>query len=668
MSKNIQNQIEKLRQEIRRHERLYYVEAKPEISDQKFDQLMKELEALEKKHPDLVTQDSPTQRVGGEPLEGFKTVKHRIPMMSMDNTYSPEELVAFDERVHKNLGDGKVAYFVEQKIDGVSMSLIYEKGEFKQAVTRGDGIQGDDVTENVRTIRSLPLKLEIAQGKTPAVLEVRGEVYIAKKDFEKLNKKREKAGEEVFQNPRNACAGSLKLLDPRLVAERNLSIFIHSFAYAEGVDFATQTEFMSSARKWGFPEARPSKSVSSIQEALNFIEEFEPNRHAQDHEIDGMVVKVESFKDHEVLGATSKSPRWLIAYKYPAEQAETVLESISIQVGRTGVLTPVAHLKPVRLAGTTVSRASLHNQDEIERLDVRIGDRVWVQKCGEIIPKVMKVDVKARKGTLKKFKFPDRCPECSSEIVQDEGQVALRCPNSLGCHAQIKGGLRLYGSRNAMDIEGLGSILVEQLVDKGLVKDLSDLYHLKLKEVSELERMAEKSAQNLLDGIENSKKRELPRLIYGLGIPGVGEHAGEVLAFHFKNLKNLSKASPEELSEIHEIGPIMSESIVKFFKNPTIQKVLSRLEEAGVKFDRLPEIKGGTPFSGKSCVITGTLEKFSRTEAERLIKTLGGKVSSAVSRNTDYLIAGENAGSKLSKAKSLGIKILTEKEFLKMAG
>ncbi len=417
----------------------------------------------------------------------------------------------------------------------------------------------------------------------------------------------------------------------------------------------------------GFPTAKPHCSVKSIEEALQAIRDFESERHDLPYEIDGMVVKVDSFGDHDVLGATSKSPRWLIAYKYPAELAETTLEDIQIQVGRTGVLTPVANLKPVRLAGTTVSRASLHNQDEIERLDVRIKDRVLVQKCGEIIPKVMQVMKDARKGTLKKFKFPTQCPECGSEIVQDEGQVALRCPNSMGCPAQIKGQLKLFASRDAMDIEGLGTSLSGQLVDEKIVKAPSDLYSLKLDKLTDLERMGQKSAENLLAGIEASKTRELPRLIYALGIPGVGQRAGEVLASYFKTLEKLSLATEEELAEIHEIGPIVSGAIVKFFKNPATKKVLEEFKRAGIQFDRLPETTRESVFTGKNCIITGTLEKYSRSDAERLIKSLGGKIQSSVSRNTDYLIAGDNPGSKLKKAKSLKITVLNESEFLRMA-
>ncbi len=662
-----QKKIEKLREEIRRHERLYYVDARPEISDREFDGLMKELEAIEKKCPELVTPDSPTQRVGGVPLEHFKTVSHRIPMMSMDNTYSPQELTDFDERVRKNLGTDKVAYCVEQKIDGVSMSLLYEKGNFKQAVTRGDGIQGDDVTENVRTIRNLPLVLKFPKGDAPSVLDLRGEVYFSKKNFESLNQERERLSEELFQNPRNAAAGSLKLLDPAVVAKRKLSIIIYGLASGDRFTFESQYEFLDTAEKWGFSTAHPRKRTRGIAEVLDFIRDFEPRRHQLPYEIDGLVVKVDAIRDHPVLGATSKSPRWLIAYKYPAEKGRTRLKEIRIQVGRTGVLTPVAILEPVRLGGTTVSRASLHNQDEIERLDVRLGDWVSVQKCGEIIPKVIEVDHKSRKDPLKKFSFPTKCPECGSLVVQEEGLVALRCPNTLGCPAQIKGTLRLYASRSAMDIEGLGSVLVGQLVDKGLVKDVGDLYNLKLEQVVSLERMAEKSAKNLLDGIEVSKKGELQRLIYGLGIPDVGERTGEILALHFKSLEKIAEATEEELSNIHEIGPVMSRSIRNYFRNSSVQKVIAKLKKVGVSFDRLPKSAAGDLIlQGKSFVITGTLQNYSRNDAERLIKSLGGRIQSGVSRNTDFLLAGEDPGSKLEKARTLGVEVLTEEKFQKM--
>lgn len=674
--------IEKLKSEIDRHNCLYYEEARPVITDHEFDLLLKDLIDLEDQFPEFKTPDSPSQRVGGAPLKEFKTVAHSVPMLSMDNTYSYDELREFDQRVKRGLNRSDVDYFVEEKIDGVSISLTYKNGVFNLGATRGDGRFGDDVTENLKTIRDIPLtipKLPLTHTlspkgrgkgegkwkKIPELLEVRGEIYMPHASFEKLNKQKEEQGEELFQNPRNACAGTLKLLDPRLVARRELSIFIHGVGVVKGAKFETQSELFEFLKSAGFKMIQHTKRAKDIEEVIQFAESFQKLRDDLDYDIDGLVAKVNSFEDRQQLGVTSKSPRWMIAYKYPAEQTETLLEDIMISVGRTGALTPVAVLKPVRLSGTTVSRASLHNQDEIERLDVRVGDYVVVEKSGEIIPKVISVNLNKRPKGLRKFRFSDKCPVCGAKVHQVKGEVAIRCM-SLACPAQLKGRIKHYAMRDAMDIEGLGDVLVEQLVNNKLAKDLSDIYHLDFNEVANLERMGKKSAENLFVGIERSKSKELYRLILGLGILNVGEHSAQLLADRFRNLDRLVQASEEDLLSIREIGPTTAESIVDFFKQSGNQRIIEKLKKAGVRFDKVEAKKQGTPISGKTFVITGTLKHYSRPDAEQLIRRYGGFATSSVSKKTDFLILGEEPGSKYEKAKELGIRILEEDEFLKM--
>ncbi|MBI4431594.1 MAG: NAD-dependent DNA ligase LigA [Candidatus Omnitrophica bacterium] len=655
-------------EEIERHNYAYYVENKPAIPDQAFDRLMRGLLDLEKEFPELATSLSPSQRVGGQPLEGFRSVEHRVPMLSMDNTYNFDELREFDERVRKQIGQKKIEYFVEDKIDGVSISLTYEKGRLTLAATRGDGETGDDVTSNIRTIPAVPLFIPRSakcKESVPDLIEVRGEVYMPKKSFEKLNEEREKCGEELFANPRNACAGSLKLLNPRMVAERELNMVCHGMGAFKGTIPEKQSELTAFYRQIGFPVIRSSRVCAGIDAVIQFVEAYEPSRYKLDYEIDGMVIKVNDFDEQKKLGTTSKVPRFMIAYKYAAEQAETLLEDVQIQVGRTGVLTPVAVLKPVFLAGTTVSRASLHNQDEIERLDARIGDHVLVEKSGEIIPKVVKVLTQKRKGPLCKFQYPARCPVCGGHVVQTEGQVAVRCV-SADCPAQLKARLRHYAMRTAMDIEGLGIQLIEQLVDSGLVNDVADLYRLTMKQLVDLERMGEKSAQNLLDGIEAGKERHLHRLIFALGIPNIGEHAAELLADEYKNLQALTRATAEELQSIHEIGPVVADAVASFFKETSTKRLLEKLAKSGVHFDLMPKRISSGALAGKTFVVTGTLERFSRDDAHRFIKEKGGKVLSSVSSKTDYLVVGESPGSKLDKARKLGVATLDEKTFLKM--
>ena len=665
--REVKHEIEELRKIIRRHDNLYYVRNSPEISDQEYDRLYKKLKDLEDANPDLITPDSPTQRVGGKPSEGFSVVKHIVPMLSMDNTYSADELREFDERVRKNLKGEGYEYVVELKFDGVSISLLYENGIWARGATRGDGVEGDDVSNNLKTIRSIPLSFKEFVKKVPKVVEMRGEVYMTKKIFEQINREKEKEGEELFANPRNATAGSLKLLDPRIVAKRRLNIYIWGIGYCEGRDFKTHTDVFQYLQDAHFRVNPHFKLCKDIEEVVEYCNSWEAKRDKLDFNIDGMVIKVNNREQRERLGVTSKSPRWEIAYKFPAERALTTVEDIIIQVGRTGTITPVAILKPVHLSGTTVSRATLHNFDEIERLDVRIGDKVYVEKSGEIIPKVLSVAKEKRTGKEKAFDLPTACPACGSRLHQAPEEVAIRCEN-VGCPAQLKERILHFAARDAMDVDGMGEAIVNQLVDKGLVKDYGDIYSLKLNDVKILDRMAQKSAANLINAIEKSKSNELNRLIYALGIRHVGEHSAWVLANNFCSIEKLSAATLDELTAIHEIGPAMAESINNFFNNKDNLKILKKLADAGIKMTagRLQE-KGGK-LEGRTIVITGTLKDFSRSQAEALIRKLGGNPSSSISKNTDLLVAGEEAGSKLDKAKALGVKIINEDEFKKLVG
>ena len=659
----VKKQIERLREEIRRHDRLYYVENNTKISDQEYDALLKKLEKLEKEDPGSVTPDSPTQRVAGEPVGGFSVVEHKAKMLSMDNTYNHDELREFDARVKKNLGGEKYEYVVELKIDGVSVALTYENGNFVRGATRGDSLKGDEITVNLKTIRSIPLVLEPQKGiEFPKFMEVRGEIYMKHKSFEKINKDKEKAGEELFANPRNAAAGSLKLLDPRTVAKRGLDIFIHSFGYAEGVHFNSQYELLEKLKAFAFRVNPNYKSCGDIDEALKFCDTWEKKREELGYDIDGMVVKVDSFAQQRKLGETSKSPRWMIAYKYPAERVETKLLDIKVQVGRTGALTPVAELKRVFIAGTNVTHASLHNWDEIERKDVRIGDTVIIEKVGEIIPQVVEVVKSRRTGKEKKFGIPKICPICKKPAKREEGEVAFRCENVF-CPAQLKESLIHFASRSAMDIEGLGEAMVDQLVDKKLINDYGDIYYLKFDQLRALDRMGDRSAQNLMVAIENSKSNHLNRLIFALGIRHVGEHIADVLAKRFHSIDRLSQQALDDLTGVQEVGPVVAESIRDFFSNPVSKKVLERLAKAGVKVEEETPYGASSKLSGKSFVFTGELNGFSRTDAEQLVRDLGGTASSSVGKKTDFVVAGENPGSKYEKAKKLRVKIIDEKEF-----
>lgn len=656
----------KLKEEISEHDRKYFIENKPSITDHEYDRLYSELKKLEEKFPELVTPDSPTQRVSEKPLEGFKQVKHSIPMLSMDNTYSHQELREFDKRVRKNLGKEKYEYVAEFKIDGVSVSVTYENGLFKTAATRGDGTVGDDISLNLKTIKSVPLKLYSDKVKIPPLLEVRGEVFLAKKWFTKLNSKREKEAEELFANPRNASAGSLKLLDPRITASRHLDVFIWGTGIVKGTDFKTHYEALGYLKELGLKAVPHTKKCKDIEEAIKFCAHWQEKTGQLDYQIDGMVVKINSLVQQDKLGRTAKSPRWMIAYKFPAEKALTLLEDVKFQVGRTGTVTPVAILKPVRISGTTVSRATLHNFDEIKRLDVRIKDNVYVEKSGEIIPKILGVAKEKRTGKEKRISVPAKCLSCGCALEKLEGEVALRC-NNVSCAAQTKERISHFASRNAMDIEGLGKSLVEQLVDKKLVNDYGDLYALKFEEIKKLERFADKSAQNIIDAINKSKRAELHRLIFALGIRHVGQKAAWVLADKFVSIKELKKQTRESLTAVHEVGPVMAESIYNFFRNKKNLEVLEKLLAAGLT-TRMRKSAKKTILAGKTFVVTGAVENYTRQGLEELIRSLGGNASSSVSRKTDFLISGQEPGSKLDQARKLGVKVISEKDFQKMVG
>ena len=663
-----------LREEIRRHDYAYYVLARPVISDRQYDQLFAELKELEAQFPDLTTPDSPTQRVSGQPLEGFAQVTHAVPMLSMDNTYNEQELREFDRRVARGLEGQAYAYVVDPKVDGVACSLRYEDGVLVQAATRGDGTTGDDITKNARTVRAIPLRLQ-AEGKgllgtVPRVLEVRGEVYWPIKAFEAFNAQREAKGEPTFANPRNASAGTLKQLDSRIVAARKLSFVAHGFGQIEPAVAETHFELFNRLKQWGIPISPHMARAKSIDEVIKLVHEFESKRQRQEYAIDGLVIKVDRLDQREVLGATSRFPRWCIAYKYEAERARTRLLSVRFQVGKLGTITPVANLDPVQLAGTTVKSASLHNFDQIERLGVRVGDMVYVEKAGEIIPQVVSVDLGARgKGTTA-IKAPQHCPECNSATVRDEGGVFLRCVNP-SCPAQIKERLRYFCGRDQMDVEGVGSALVEQLVDTGLVRTFADLYRLEERrdELIALERMGAKSADNLLTAIRESKTRPLARLLAALNIPHVGVSTAELLAEHFGSIDAITDATMESLQEIEGIGPELAASIHGFLNSSQGRSLVADLRKVGVNVVQ-PRRKaaGPQPLAGKTIVVTGTLEHYSRKQIEDLIKALGGRPASSVSRKTDFVVAGTDPGSKLDQARKLGIEVINEAGFNQRTG
>lgn len=659
--KQAATRLAKLRREIEEHNRRYYQEAAPTISDREYDALYRELGDLEKRFPKLAGGDSPTKRTGERPLKAFGQITHRLPMLSLDNTYSEEEVTDFYRRMERLLPNKKIPVVIEPKVDGVAVSLLYEKGALRYAATRGDGTVGDDITQNIRTIRSVPKQLK---GDAPDVLEVRGEAYLDKRGFAKLNAERAKAGLPEFANPRNAAAGSLKQLDPAIAAQRPLGVVCYGTGSIEGATLEKHSELFALLKKLGLPGSEKWWLADSVEEILRAIHELDRIRHDFAYQTDGAVVKVDAFAQREILGFTAKSPRWAIAFKYAAERVETRLHDILIQVGRTGTLTPVAALEPVIVAGSRVARATLHNEEEIERKDIRIGDVVVVEKAGEVIPAVVGVRTDLRTGKEKKFKMPKHCPECGSEVVKDEGQVAVRCVNSQ-CPAQLRRRIEHFASRGAMDIEGLGEAVINQLVEQKLLGDLGDIYALEAARLNELERMGEKSVSNLLEAIERSKSRPLWRLIFGLGILHVGVSASRALADHFPNLDAIRQSSMEELQRIPDVGEVVGHSIHDFFHEPGNLELIEKLRRSGLRFESEEKAKAAPGFKGTTWVITGTLSQ-SRDEIAELILARGGKVSGSVSKKTTFVLAGDDAGSKLAKAKQLGVKVIDEAAFRKM--
>lgn len=673
--------IEALRREIEAHDDLYYTKAAPHISDQDYDALFKRLKDLEAAHPDLITPDSPTQRVGEKPIEGFEHVDHAVPMLSIDNTYTPDELREFDKRIAKALEEETYEYIVDPKIDGVSATLRYANGKFALGATRGDGKTGDDITANLRTIRSIPLKLR--GSGWPATLEVRGEAYWPREAFIRYNEQRVAKGLEPFANPRNATTGTLKSLDTQSIADRGLAFIAHGAGEIEGASFATASDFFAALSAWGIPTTEHQRVCKSIGEVIAFVEEWDGKRHGLEYETDGLVIKINSTDQRDRLGTTSRYPRWAIAYKYAAEQGETILRSVDYQVGKLGTITPRAVMDPVQLSGTTVRHASLHNFDQVARLDVRIGDTVVVEKAGEIIPQVVRVVIEKRPADATEIVPPEKCPVCGGDVEKDEGGVYIRCVNP-ACDAQIKERLKYFCGRDQMDIEGLGDVIVERLVDLKLVDSFADLYALADKkeqlEAIEIEqqrksgdetktsivKFGEKRAQKLLDGVEKSKGQPLARVLAGLNIRHVGGSSAELLADHFKTMDAIAEATEESMQEVDGVGPELAKSLRAFFASESGRGLWRELRDRGVNMTQ-PEgaaAVGDGPLTGKTLVVTGTLEHYERKEIETLIKRLGGKATGSVSKKTDYLVAGEKAGSKLEKARKLGVEVLTEAEFV----
>jgi len=667
MSQSIEDRVQHLREELNRHNRLYYVEAAPEITDREFDRMMQELIELETAHPELQSPESPSQKVGGAPISGFSQVQHRVPMLSIDNVFEPEGIVEFDQRVRQLLGRDTVDYTLEYKIDGVALAVIYENGHLAQAVTRGDGRTGDDVTHNARTIRGIPLKLD---GKTfPERFEVRGEAYIANSDFAVLRAEQEQSGATVHANPRNSTAGALKLLDPVQCLRRKVRFVTHGMGEIVGVRYETHMDYLKAVREFGLPTTPGIRVCHGLEEVQQQVEVMMDSLHELDLEIDGLVIKVNNLASRDEMGVTSKSPRWVVAYKWERYEASTQVESIDVQVGKTGTLTPVANLKPVEIAGTTVSRSSLHNRDEVERLGIAVGDWVVVEKAGKIIPHVLRVELEKRTGEESPFEFPEQCPECQTPVVQDEGGVYVRCPNP-DCPARLRETLRFFASRQAMDIDGLGIKLIEQLIGAGLVTSLVDLYDLSSKrdELLNLERLGEKSVDKLLEGIAKSKEQPVWRLLTGLNIRHVGTSNAQVLVDHFRSIEKIREASLEELAAVEEIGPIIAASVHEFFHSEYGLTLIENLAQRGLKMAEAETTSdsGEQPLEGKTIVVTGTLQRYTRDEIKELIRVHGGKASGSVSSRTDYVVAGENAGSKLDKAQQLNIPVLSEEDFQRM--
>lgn len=667
-----------LRREIEYHNYRYYVLDSPVISDAEYDRMFKELQELEERHPSIVTPDSPTRRVGAEPQAEFETHEHIQPMLSLANAVGKEELRAFDRRVKKVLSipaTDDIDYVCELKIDGLAVSLTYRDGVFSAGATRGDGYRGENISSNLRTIKSIPLNLnykmrereEFTGPPVPRLVEVRGEVFLLHEEFRRINEERTERGEPTFANPRNAAAGSVRQLDPRITARRRLDIFVYGIGHIEDSSFETHYDILQALAAWKFKTNPNIRLCSGIDEVLEFCNEWQSKRMTIPYDVDGVVVKVNSLALQERLGFVARSPRWAIAFKYPPTQATTVVRDIRVQVGRTGALTPVAIMEPIEVAGVTVSRATLHNEDEIRRKDVRIGDTVIIQRAGEVIPEVVEVVKEKRDGDEIEFRMPDYCPVCGAEVERPEGEAVARCVG-IACPAQLKERVRHFTSRGAMDIEGVGPALIDQLIERGMINDPADLYYLKNEQLLELERMAEKSAQNVMDAIELSKETTLQRLIYALGIRHVGEQTAQVLAQHFGSLERIAEADAEKLSAVPDVGPVVAASIEKFFRQDETKMVMDKLKQAGVRVREVKAAEIESEIAGKTFVFTGALEKMTREEAEEIVRQLGGKASSSVGKGTDYVVAGDRAGSKLQKAREQGITVLSEDEFLEMAG
>jgi len=681
--KDIKKEIEELRDKVNFHNYRYYVLDSPVISDAEYDRLMRRLEGLEARYPNLITPDSPTQRIGAKPIEAFGTVTHTIPMLSLNNAFSAEEAKEFDDRVKKLLKISQesevrgqeIEYVAEPKIDGLAIELVYEDGRFTAGSTRGDGYTGEDVTQNLKTIRSIPMRLQKESGvrsqksegkiyPLPKRLEVRGEAFLPLKAFEKLNRERKKNGEPLFANPRNAAAGSLRQLDPKITASRPLDIFCYGIGAVEGIKFKTHWETLEALKAFGLKTNPLIKKCTGIEAVLNYHKEMEKNRDNLPYEVDGIVIKVNSLESQERLGVLTRSPRWAFAYKFAPMQETTRIKEIIIGVGRTGALTPVAIMEPIAVGGVIIERATLHNQDEVDRKDVRVGDTVVIQRAGDVIPEVVMVIKEKRPHGVRPFKIPDKCPLCRSR-VERVGAIHY-CTGGLSCPAQVKETIRHFVSKRALDIEGLGDKHIEQFVDDGLIKDVSDLYRLKKEDILKLERWADKSAENLIDAIEKSKTPALPRLIYALGVRQVGEHMAHVLAEEFGALEAIIEADKERLLSIHDVGPETAESIFDFFQEPHNIKVIEKLKKAGVVFPQMKRTKG--KLSGKTFLFTGALESFSRDEAKEVVERLGGKTAPSISKKVDYVVAGTEPGSKYDEAKKLGLKIISEEEFKGMVG
>jgi DNA ligase (NAD+) len=655
--------VQELSEKIREHDYKYYVLSEPTISDEKYDMLMRELAGLEEQFPELRTPDSPTQRVGGQPTKEFSAVTHSVPMLSLANTYSEEELLDFDRRVDSLLQHKPYRYIAELKIDGVAISIKYENGIFIQGATRGDGVQGDEITNNLRTIRSIPLRAHPTSARL-LNFEVRGEIYMQKKDFERMNAERELAGEKLFVNARNSTSGTLKLLDPKIVATRRLNMFSY-FLRSDDVSLKSHYENLDLLKKMGFVVNEHIRLCKTIRDVKNFCDEWKERRESLPYDIDGIVVKVDSIRQQETLGAVAKSPRWAIAYKFPAQKVETRLKGITLQVGRVGTITPVAELEPTFVGGTTVSRATLHNEDYIKELDLRVGDTVVVEKGGDVIPKVSAVNAAKREKGSKPFVMPKECPVCGSRIYRPEGEAAYYCENS-ECPAQVRGRIEHFAHRGAMDIEGLGEAVIDLLVNEQLIHTLADIYFLKKNQIVPLERLGEKSAQNLIDAIDKSKQQPFHKVIFALGIRYVGAGVAKLLADSFGSIEKLQNAAQEELEHVEGIGPRIAESVVRFFKERHTKELVNKLQRAGVTLKSEKKKSSAQPFAGKTFVLTGGLNSMARDEAKEKIEALGGKVTSSVSAKTDFVVVGTDAGSKLDKAVELGVKTVDEKEFQKM--